>query len=84
MPYKYAVESICDRISACKTYKGSNYNDSDPLKYWNSQKVKGYEINKCISEFYDVILKDLEQYGEGKVLDKKYLKSQYLICCSKK
>lgn len=84
MPYKYAVESICDRISACKTYKGISYTNSEPLQYWNYQKEKGYKINNNISEFYDIIFKDLEKYGENKILNKLYLKSKYLYCCTKK
>ena len=83
MPYKYAVESICDRISACKTYKGIDYTNSSPFEYWNYQKEKGYIINKCISNFYDIVLKDLKLYGEDKVLNKEYLKSQYYVCCNK-
>ena len=83
MPYKYAVESICDRISACKVYKGIDYTNSDPLQYWNSQKEKGYIINKNISKFYDIVFEDLKQYGEDKVLNNEYLKSKYYICCNK-
>lgn len=80
MPYKYAVESICDRISACKTYNQKNYTESTPLQYWNSQKENGYKINPHIAKFYDIVFNDLKEYGENKILNKKYLKSKYDYC----
>ncbi len=33
MPVKYLVESVMDRIAACKTYHGKNYTTGDPLDY---------------------------------------------------
>ena len=77
MPYKYAAESICDRIAACKTYNKENYTNNDPLKYWNKQKEKGYKINKIIELFYDEVLFDLSKYGEDKIINKKYLRKVY-------
>lgn len=35
MPYKYVVESFCDRIAASKIYKGKVFKRSDPLDYLN-------------------------------------------------
>ncbi len=33
MPTKFLVESVMDRIAACKTYKGKDYADGDALAY---------------------------------------------------
>lgn len=33
MPTKYMVESVLDRIAACKVYRGKDYQDGDPLEY---------------------------------------------------
>ena len=33
MPTKYMVESVLDRIAACKVYRGKDYQDWDPLEY---------------------------------------------------
>lgn len=40
MPNKYLVEMFCDRIAACKIYKGHSYSNSDPLEYFVSQKSR--------------------------------------------
>ena len=77
MPYNYAIESICDRIAACKTYNKEKYTNNNPLEYWNQQKKKGYKINKTIEKFYDIVLSDLSKYGEKKIIDIKYLKDTY-------
>lgn len=76
MPYKYAVESICDRIAANKTYKGKNYNQGDPLKYWlnNVQKLR---TNERMINFFTKVLSDLEAHGEKFILNKKYMKKTY-------
>ena len=34
MPLNYLVESLCDRIAACKVYKGKNYHDGSALDYF--------------------------------------------------
>ena len=34
MPDKYIAEMIIDRIAASKVYKGKEYKDDDPLKYY--------------------------------------------------
>ena len=33
MPTRYLVESVMDRIAACKTYRGEKYTDGDALDY---------------------------------------------------
>ena len=33
MPTRYLVESVMDRIAACKTYHGAQYEDGDALDY---------------------------------------------------
>lgn len=38
MPVKYVVEMFVDRVSASKNYRGSQYKDSDPLKYYEGRK----------------------------------------------
>ena len=34
MPVQYVAEMFCDRIAACKTYRGTQYTDSDPYDYY--------------------------------------------------
>ena len=37
MPYKYVLESVCDRIAACITYEKENYTKESALKYFTSR-----------------------------------------------
>ena len=38
MPTKYLVESVMDRIAACKVYLGKQYHDGSALEYLNRAK----------------------------------------------
>lgn len=40
MPAKYLVEMFCDRIAACRVYKGRDYMNSDPLKYYKERRER--------------------------------------------
>lgn len=76
MPYNYLVESICDRIAACKIYKSQEYTQLEPLKYWNKQKEKGYQIHPKIAKAYDIVFSEFSEKGE-KILNKNYLTDLY-------
>ena len=80
MPYKYAVECVCDKIAATKTYAGKNYTASLPLFHWNKygNKVAG---NPKTMEFIDKVFHDLIDLGEKCVLNKKYMKQTYAQIC---
>ena len=45
MPVKYVVEMFCDRVAACKVYKGEEYTDSSALEYFLKGRHK-YIIHK--------------------------------------
>ena len=80
MPYKYAVESICDKIAAGKNYKGNDYTDSEPLEHW----YKNYNpnrVNSKTAEFFEYVFTDLSIKGEKEILNKKYLKTTYERFC---
>ncbi len=76
MPYKYAVESICDKISASKCYNKNNYTDASPLNYW-LKHCEQIPTNENMKNFFTKVLTDLKDYGEKYVLNKKYLKATY-------
>lgn len=35
MPTKYVIEMFCDRVAACKVYRGENYTDNSSVEYYN-------------------------------------------------
>ena len=83
MPYKYAVECICDKIAATKTYNKGKYNDSMPNEHWEryGKLVPG---NPKTLAFMDRVFKDLPELGEKAVLNKAYLRKTYdRICLGK-
>ena len=76
MPYKYAVECVCDKLAATRTYKGKNYDTAAPLEHWYryGNKVKG---NPLTMEFVERVFKDVKEHGERYVLNKKYMRTTY-------
>lgn len=81
IPYKYAVEIACDKLSANKVYNGKNYTPDKPYEYWlkeykNSIAITNPKIIKFLTEFFYHIKQD----GEKAVLNKKFLKKLYSDC----
>jgi len=76
MPYKYAVECVCDKIAATKTYAGKNYDSTMPIMHWHKygNKVDG---NPKTMAFIEKVFEDLSIHGEKYVLNKKYMKKTF-------
>lgn len=76
MPYKYAVECICDKLAATRTYLGKDYTSDKPLWHWEryGSKVNG---NPKTMAFIEAVFRDVREMGEGYVLNKKYMKKRY-------
>ena len=83
MPYEYAVECICDKLSATKTYAGKNYSEDLALKHWHrhGNKVDG---NPKTMQFIETVFTDLAEHGEKYILNKKYLRSTFDRICLEK
>ena len=78
IPYKYAVECICDKISACKVYNGKKFNNNQPLEYWNNvDKQSVLKIHPAIAEFTETVLTKISEDGINNTLNSKYLKETY-------
>ena len=76
MPYKYAVECVCDKIAATKAYNKKNYKPEMVLDYFINVENNSY-YNEEMQNFLITVLTDLKNYGERKVLNKKYMKKTY-------
>lgn len=79
IPYKYVVEIVCDWIGAGKVYSYGNWNQTDPLSYYNYVRAGRYfnpKTEKLILLFLNTI-KDhgLEQFH--RLARSKKLKSIY-------
>ena len=82
MPYKYAVENICDRIAAAKTYHKLDYMPKYVLAYWQ-RTVEPQYYNTRMYNFYLTVFTDLAEKGEKYILNKKYLKTTYFNLVTK-
>ena len=83
MPYEYAVECVCDKLSATKTYAGKDYTLDLALKHWlkHGNKVNG---NPKTMLFIETVFRDLMEHGEKYILNKKYMTETYgRICLGK-
>ena len=81
LPYKYAVECVCDKLAASKTYNGNNYSPEKALDHWVRVgcKVNG---NPRTMAFIERVFTDLVKYGEKHVLNRKYMKATYKEICT--
>ena len=63
MPQNYVVESICDRIAACKVYQKEQYTQSSALNYYlNSHDEQN--LHHLTASLFERILRYIEKYGE--------------------
>ena len=76
MPYKYAVECVCDKIAATKIYNGKAYDTSKPLEHWVKYGCKAPGNPKTL-KFIEKVFIDLKEMGEKAVLNKKYMRATY-------
>ena len=75
MPYKYAVEMLCDFIGAGKAYYGEEFTYDKEYDWWKNKRnvVIMHPQTKC---FIENMLVDLMVRGE-KALNKTNLKKKY-------
>lgn len=63
MPLRYVKEMFCDRVAAGKIYKGENYSDIEPLKYFLAAKGRRV-IHPDTSALLEKLLRMLSARGE--------------------
>ncbi len=82
MPYKYAVECVCDKLAATRVYAGKNYSLDLPLAHFRKYGILANGNPKTM-RFVEEVFLDVETHGEGYVLSKKYMKEKYREVCLK-
>lgn len=80
MPYKYAVECICDKLSATKTYAKKTYTPDLPLEHWYKYGSKA-PGNPLTMRFIEQVFLDISRLPEKQVLNKAYMKNTYKRIC---
>ena len=81
IPYKYAVEALCDHIAAGLAYKGKDWTKEYTLEYWNTKDTARKLYNPKTEKFLTVIKEEIAKEGIDKVITKKHLKEQYDKYC---
>ncbi len=80
IPYKYAVEMICDKFSANITYNGKDWTNSSEYDYWQIEKTK-IVMNPKTEHFISAIIEEVKEKGIEKVFNKKHFKELYKKYC---
>ena len=76
IPYKYAIEMVCDTLAAGQTYMKKKWTKSYQLQYYQSHRSK-ININNKIDKFLLEVYNKISEEGINKVLKKKNLKNMY-------
>ena len=76
MPVRYVVEMFLDRIAASKVYKGSAYQDSDPLDYFQKGGTADYVMHEDTKRLLTTLLVMLSQKGEEETF--RYIREKVL------
>lgn len=79
MPYKYAIEMVCDTIAAGLTYNGKSWRNDTQLEYFKKRKDKDL-INEKMQKFLLTVYKQVAKEGIDKTVTKKNLKKIYDEC----
>jgi hypothetical protein len=73
MPYKYAVEMICDYIGAGQAYEKENWSPMSQYKWWQKKK-KHVRMHPQIYTFVDICMAELWAMGIDFILNPDRLK----------
>ena len=82
MPYKYAVECVCDKLAATKTYAKKSYTPELPLMHWEKYGNRAGGNPKTLL-FIESVFRDLIVLGEKQVMRPRYMKAKYREICGK-
>ena len=64
MPINYIAEMFCDRVAACKIYKGKDYTDASALEYYSRGNARA-KMHEFTADTLEEWLKMLAEKGEA-------------------
>ena len=80
IPYKFAAEMICDKLSAGMTYMGDKFTKEYELEYWNKEQEK-VRMNPNMKQYVTEVLTQIAENGIDKTLTKQYIRAIYKKYC---
>lgn len=87
IPYKYAVELICDYLGAARAYMGDKFSYRAEYEWWVKEKQNAeLRMHPCIQNFINCVLFELSQVSSNggnvqDVLKTNNLKAWYKLNC---
>lgn len=83
VPYKYVVETICDKLAASKVYGGKSWTKESELKYWQDPTKENGSIhtNQKTKNFIEEVFIQVAKEGIDKIITKQNLKKLYKKYC---
>lgn len=80
IPYKFAAEMICDKLSAGMTYMGDKFTKEYELEYWNKEQEK-VRMNPKMKQYVTEVLTQIAENGIDKTLTKQNIRAIYKKYC---
>lgn len=80
IPYKYAIEMLCDKLAAGIAYQGKDWTKEYPLNYWKKEKDRTIANEKIIDLITDCMTQ-ISEKGIEPVINKENLKELYKKHC---
>lgn len=77
MPFKYAVEKLCDHLGASRTYCGPESVFVNAYDWWMSEGVNS-KLHPDTRSFFSVVFKELSTGKGESLLNKKKLLNTYI------
>lgn len=83
MPFKYALELVCDSIGAGQAYNGDKFTYKGEYEWWLNRIKKPIAIHPQTKLFVTYILKGMAKMENNKLLRPKYSKHIYDLASEK-
>ena len=80
MPYKYAIEMVCDELASGIVYNGKNWTQNTQLEYYMNKERKNL-IHPQIDKFLMATFTEVSKNGINKTLTRKNMKELYEKYC---
>jgi hypothetical protein len=78
MPFKCALEMVCDYLAAGRAYMGKNFTFDSELEWWINKKSKPLAMHPHTRCFMDMMLCNMRDTGSCSILSKKRAYQVYL------
>ena len=77
MPFKYALELVCDYVGAGQAYKKDSFTYQGEYEWWLNKKRLPLAMHPQTKLFVDYLLETMMKENSNQVLNKKRAKKLY-------